>query len=227
MIFHPKYLHDCDPAEPILDNNFTITVSDYHIYYNWWNSYDYLLTAGLKLDSEDAGNLEVTSNSKSFKKHNKSSKYTFTEGYNISTVRETGDTSKSSFILSKDDEILLKETNMFIWKDDHKSEKQYILSIGNIDIKRMTGVDSIEVYLDGVLQKEAAAIITDGDDDSGSICHKRDILITFDDGTTAKLSELIDPARTALSTLVDSLHNMYFAKNIVDYIAVNIYYNTR
>ena len=228
MIFHPKYLHDCNPAtDQILENNFSITASDYHLYFNWWNSYDYLLNAGLTLDGEDIGSLEVASTSKSYKKHTKSSKYTFTEGYNISTSWETGDTTKSSFALSKDNDTLLKETNIFIWKDDHKREKQYILTIGNIDIKRMTGIDSIEVYVDGELQNEAAAIITDSDDESGSICHKRDILLTYNDGSTAKLSELIGPARTTLKTLLDSLHEMYFAKHIVDYIALDIYFNSR
>jgi hypothetical protein len=77
-----------------------------------------------------------------------------------------------------------------------------------------------------VLQKEAAAFITDDSDTTGTICHKRDVLLTFDDGTTAKLSKMINPALTSLRTLIDSLHSMYFAKNIVDYIAVSIYYNT-
>jgi hypothetical protein len=230
MIFHPKYLHNCNPAtDPVLDNNLTITASDYHLYYNSWNSYDYLLNAGLTLNDEDMGSLEVTSTSQSFKNHTSSSKYTFTEGYSISTswgTGETGESTESSFALSKDDEILLKETKIVTWNDDNTREKQYILTIGNVDIKRTTGVDVIEVYVDGVLQQEAAAVITDGDDENGSICHKRDILLTYDDGTTVKLSELIGPVRTTLRTLLDSLHEMHFAKHIVDFIALDIYFNS-
>jgi len=89
---------------------------------------------------------------------------------------------------------------------------------------RSTDVDSIQVFLDGVLQNTAAVKITDSDGTDGSICHRRDILLTFDDGTTARLSELIGPAREILKTLVDSMHSMYFAKHIVDYIALSIYY---
>jgi|WetSurMetagenome_2_1015567.scaffolds.fasta_scaffold00461_6 hypothetical protein len=226
MSFHSKYLHFYSPSDTILKNNFTITASDYHLYYNWWNSYDYKLNAGFMIDSKDIGNMDVTSSSNSYKDHLYSSKYTFTEGYSISADWETGDTTKSSFYLSQNDKILLKETSVFVWNNIHKHEKQYTITIGNVDIKRISGIDSIQVYFNGVLQKQAAAFITDNADSTGSICHKRDILLTFDDGTTAKLSTMIDPALTALRTLIDSLHNMYFAKNIVDYIALNIYYNT-
>jgi len=224
MVFHPKYLYNNKPSDSVLTNNFTISASDYHLYYNWWKNLDYKLAADLTLDSEDAGSLDISAVTNSYNSQSYSSNYTFTEGYNISVEHQTGDTTVSSFTLSEDDDILLKEAVIFIWKDYHKKEKQYILTIGNVDIRRVKGVDSIEVYLDGVLQQEAAAYITDDADASGSICHKRDILLTFDDGTTAKVSEMIDPAISALRTLVDSLHNMYFARNIVDYIALSIYY---
>jgi hypothetical protein len=226
MIFHPKYLTNYNPGDSVPKNNFTITASDYHFYYSWWNSLDYKLSAGLTHDTKDVGSMDVAAASSSWRDHSYSSEFTFTEGYSIAAEWQTGDTSVSSFALLKDDDILLKESRVFIWNAHHKGEKQYTLTIGNVDIKRMTGVDSIQVYLDGVLQKEAAAFITDDSDTTGTICNKRDILLTFDDGTTAKLSEMINPALTSLRTLIDSLHSMYFAKNIVDYIAVSIYYNT-
>ena len=100
-----------------------------------------------------------------------------------------------------------------------------ILIIGDVEIKKSTGIDSIQVFLNGVLQQNAAKIITDDSDTAGSVCHKRDILLTFDDGTTSKLSDLIDPVREQLKTLRESLHSMYFAKHIVDYIALSIYFD--
>jgi len=227
MIFHPKYLHNFIKSDSVLKNDFTISASDYHLYYNSWNNLDYKLTAGLTLSSVDLGSFDISAVSTSFKNYSNSSKYTFTGGYNISTTWQTGDTTKSSFALLKDANVLLKETSVFIGNDFHKREKQYIISIGNIDIKRITGMDSIQVYMGGVLQKTAGAKITDSADTTGSICNKRDILLTFDDGTTAKLSTLIGPALMQLKTLVTSLHDMYFAENIVDYIAINIYYNSR
>jgi hypothetical protein len=226
LIFHPKYLRFLNMADSTLKNNFSISAKDYHLYYNWWRNYDYKLAADFTLDSDPLGSLELTTEANSYGDNSNSAKFTFTDGYNLVTSWNTGDTTETSFSLTKDDDILLKEARVFIWHPNHKGEKQYTLTIGKVDIKRMSGVDSIQVYLNGVLQKEAAAFITDSSDTTGTICHKRDILLTFDDGTTAKLSEMINPGLEALRNLVDSMRGMYFAKNIVDYIALSIYYNT-
>jgi hypothetical protein len=227
LIFHPGYLHSFMKPDTILKNDFTISASDYHFYYNSWHNLDYKLTADLTLNSDDLGSFDISSVSNSLVNHNNSSKYTFTGGYSLSTAWQTGDTIKSSFSLLKDNSLLLKETTMFTGYSFHKREKQYDLTIGNIEIKRGFGIDSIQVYMNGVLQKTAGAKITDNADSTGSICDKRDILLTFDDGTTTRLSSLIGPPLTQLKTLISSLHDMYFAEKIVDYIAINIYYNSR
>lgn len=80
------------------------------------------------------------------------------------------------------------------------------------------------MFVGGVLQQNAAEIITDDSDTTGSVCEKRDILLTYDDGTTAKLSDLLEPVREQLGMLRESLRSMYFSKHIVDYIAFSIYY---
>jgi hypothetical protein len=224
--FHPKYLRGYNPADTVLVNNFTITASDYHLYFTPWNGYDYKLTAGLTLDSANIGEIDMV-NAIGSEGIFLSADFTFAEGYAINVTRQSGDTSISAFALSDDEGVLLKEQVLFIKNESKKRERQYILSIGNVDIKRGSELDSIQVYLDGVLQQKAAAKIVDTSDTHGSICRHRDILLTFDDGTTANLSELIKPARETLRTLVDSLGEMYFAKNIVDYIAVHVYFVSR
>lgn len=226
-IFHPKYLHSFIKSDSVLKNDFTITASNYHFYYNSWKSLDYKLTAGLTLNSADLGSFEVSAVSNSFNDKTNSSKYNFTGGYSIATSWQSGDTSKISFALLKDNNPLLVEKTLFTGNSFHKREKQYDLIIGNIEIKRGFGIDSIQVFMNGVLQKTAGAKITDSADSTGTICNKRDILLTFDDGTTTKLSSLIGPPLAQLKTLVSSLHDMYFAENVVDYIALNIYYNSR
>lgn len=226
LVFHPSYLHNINPPDSLLRNDFTIKASDYHYYYSWFNQYDYKLTAGFTLASADIGSLDIISACSKKSGRSYSSKYTFTDGYNINVSFQSGDTTVSSFALSKDEETLLKETTITLGQDFHKKERQYILSLGNVDIKRGSGIDSIQVYLDGVLQKKAGAKIIDSTDTEGSICHHRDILLTFDDGTTTNLSDLIKPAKEALRTLVDSLHSMNFATNVVDYIAISIYYHS-
>jgi hypothetical protein len=227
LIFHPRYLHNYSPSDSVQKNDFTISASDYHLYYNSRNNLDYKLTADLTLKTVNIGSFDIAESSSSFNDQSHSSNYTFTGGYTIGTTWQTGDTTKFTFALLKDNSALLKETTVFIGTDFHKRERQYDLTIGNIDIKRGSGIDSIQVYLDGVLQKTAGAKITDNSDTTGTICKKRDILLTFDDGTTTKLSTLIGPALTQLKTLISSLHDMYFAENVVDYIAINIYFNSR
>jgi len=227
LIFHPGYLHSFIKPDSILKNDFTITASNYHFYYNWWNNLDYKLTAGLTLKGADLGSFDISAVSTTYKDQVKSSKYTFTDGYSISTSWQSGDTAKSTFALYKDTNPLLLEKTLFAGKGFHKRERQYDLTIGNIEIKRGLGIDSIQVFQNGVLQKKAGAKITDSADSTGTIFNLRDILLTFNDGTTAKLSTLISPALTQLKTLFTSLHDMYFAENIVDYIAMNIYFNSR
>jgi hypothetical protein len=229
VVFHPKFLfgfyHVRDSAYN--HNNFTITASDYHNYYNPW-SYrsDYKLTAGFTLNNEEMGSLDIMTKAASFADRSYSSKYNFKEGYSIDIEFTAGDTTTSSFALSDRKDVLLKETTVFTGAEFHRwGEKQYILDIGNVEIRKSTGIDSIQVYLDGVLQKKAAAKIIDSTASAGSICHHRDLLLTFDDGTTENLSDLIQPAMTTLRSLVDSMHSMYFAKNIVDYISYSIYYH--
>jgi len=226
MFLRPKYLHNYNITNEVPENNFTITASDYHFYYTWWNQYDYKLDAGFMLDSEDIGNLVMLASGGMSCGFFQSSKYTFTEGYSVLRENQTGDTTKMVFALTEDDDTLMAETVMFIGSGFKRKERHYILSIGNIDIKRSTGIDSIQVYLDGVLQKKSAAKIIDDNDYNNSVCYKRDILLTFDDGTSAKLSELLNPSRDILRSLVKSLGEMYLAKHIVDYIAFCIYYHS-
>ena len=227
LIFGPRYLHSFVKSDSVLVNDFTITASDYHLYYNSWNNLDYKLTAGLTLSSADLGSFDISETSNSFKDQTNSSQYTFPDGYTLSTSWQTGDTSKMSFAFLQNNSPLLKETTLFIGTGFHRREKQYDLTIGNVEIKRGFGIDSIQVFQNGVLQKTAGARITDSSDSTGTIFNKRDILLTFDDGTTEKLSALIDPAIAQLKTLFTSLHDMYFAENIVDFIAINIYFNSR
>lgn len=229
-------MHYYSGSEPLLKNNFTIAASDYHYYYTFWSRYDYKLKAALTVDSTDIGTLSILAMGESFYDQSCSSEYVFPEGYKITSGFESGDTSTYEFTLRDETDLLLGETIVFIKgeyehddddfeRDGKPHEWMYTLSIGNIDLKKSSGIDSIEVYLDGVLQQTAAAVIVDSTGSDGSICHHRDILLTFDDGSTATLSELLDPALTQLKALVDSLRSMSFAKRIVDYIAFNIYYS--
>lgn len=227
LVQHPRFLRTLPQADSVLNNDFTVTASDYHFYYTWFNKFDYKLNAGFTLDSEDLGNYDAVASGNEESGISYSTEYSFTEGYTIGVNYESGDSSVSSFVLSDGNDVLMKETYIKLRQGFHKRERLYILTLGNVEIRRGTDIDSIQVYLDGVLQQEAGAKITDDSGSDGSFCHKRDILLTFDDGTTMNLSELLDPSREILRTLYDSLHSMKLAKNIVDYIAISIYYNSK
>jgi hypothetical protein len=236
LVMHPRHLLFFDMKDTVYPNNFTITATDYHLYFNWWHNYEYKLTAGLSLNNANAGSMDVSSTSTSEHSNAYSSSYTFKEGYHIATVWQDGDTATSSFYLTQSSDTLFKETSTFIWSYNHEgmdkmhhghdAERLYDLTIGNVEVKKAAGIDSIQVFVGGVLQGHAAQIVTDQSDTTASVCHKRDVILTYDDGTTAKLSELMAPIKEQLKTLRESLRSMYFSKHIVDYIAYSIYFES-
>ena len=121
-----------------------------------------------------------------------------------------------------------KKKLLTIKKDTAKfgREHQYILTIGSVKIVRKSGTPA-QVYVNGVLQTKAVIAIVDKDNDEDSehsICGKRDLQITFDDGTTSAISTLIGNSITNISTLFTSLHQVYFAAYVVDWLGYDIYY---
>jgi len=226
LIYHPEYLYNINPFDTLLENDFTISASDYHLYYSWGSKYDYKLTADFTFDSEDIGTLEIISADQEESGLTYTSEYTFNEGFKIGVGFQSDYSSVSYFDLKQDDLILLRETVTRVKNDSDEKEVKYMLTIGNIDIVKMTGVDSIQVYLDGVLQQNAGAVIIDTTYFGASIRHERDILLTLDNGTTVKIGDMLKPAKKTLAILVDSLHSMNFASYIINYIAVSIYYHS-
>lgn len=227
LVTHPRYLIYPVPSEEETENDFTVTASEYHYYYSFMNRYDYLLDAGFSLKGEDIGRLEVASAGESFAGKSYTSKYSFTDDYSLEVAFTRGDTSLSSMALTGGEELLLGEENYFIHSGYRTVERKYVLTIGDIQVVRMSGVDSIEVYLDGVLQENAAAVITDEDDEEGSVCRHRDLELTFDDGSTARLSDLMGPSLEILKELSGPMREMYFARRIIDHLAMSVYYRQR
>ena len=80
-----------------------------------------------------------------------------------------------------------------------------------------------------ILQPKATVTVVDKDGDKESesehsICNKRDLQITFEDGTTSTISALIGSTISDLSTLFTSLHQVYFAAYVVDWLGYDVYY---
>jgi hypothetical protein len=223
-IFSPRRFRNPRLEDSVLTNNFEIKATNFHSYYSKPYVYDYKLTTSCSLDSTLIGGLDIHSSCNYPSACKYSALFSFANGYGINVYSSKGDTSISSFGLSDSAGVIFKEVVKSIKVDGKKHrEKEYALTIGNIEIKRIPAQDSIEIYVSGVLQTNAKVEFIDNDTiEEKSICNKRDIQITFDDGTTAKLSELAGPAITTLSSLVGSMQSVYFASNIVNYIAFNI-----
>ncbi len=232
-VFYPRRFQMVTPADTSLKNNFVITATAYNYYYTNPYVYNYDLAASLAISDTAAGSMSIQSVSSSYSTYSYSSGYNFSNGDNISVSVTSGDTTTSSVTLSNSTSALLKETVLDIMTTGSRYfERQYILQVGDVEFTRTAGSDSITVYVGGVLQTTAKVQIIDNSSAGGSfgfnsliVGRNRDLEVTFDDGTTTKLSTLLGPSLTVLQNLVSSMQNLYFADNIVDYIAESIYRN--
>jgi hypothetical protein len=224
---HPWLLRQYIPSDSTLTNNFSIAVSQYHNNYNSYHDFDYKLASEISIDDAAAGNLNIDYFVSPTDGIKYASEYAFTEGYTADYKYVSGDTTVSSFSISKSGSVLYEEKRLNIKSDTGRfgREHQYILTIGNVQIVRKSGSKTAEIYVDGTLQPDAFVTVVDKADDSeASVCKKRDVQITFEDGSTATISELIGKSVDNIKTLFDSLHSVYFAAYVVDWIAYDIYY---
>lgn len=224
---NPWSLRYYAPADSVLTNNFEIAVSDYHNNYNNYHDFDYLLASEISIDSVIAGNLNIDYSISPAEGIRYASRYSFSGSYTAKYKYESGDTTVSSFTIMGDDKILYEEELLTAKNDSCRfgRERQYTLRIGDVQIVRKSGNKSVEVYLNGVFQPNAVVEIIDREEDpEASVCKKRDIKITFEDGTTTTVSALIGNSIADIKILFDSLHQVYFAAFVVDWIAYDIYY---
>ena len=226
-VMHPMSLRHYNRADTLLTNNFEIAVSDYHNNYNNFHDFDYLLRSKISVDNAVAGNLNIdyfVSPNDSIKY---ASQYSFTDSYTANYKYQSGDTTISSFSIKDADKILYEEKLQTVRNDTARfgREFQYILTIGNIQIVRKSGVKGAVVFMNGVEQTGAVVSIIDNEkDNEASVCKKRDIQITFEDGTVTTVSSLLTSSIQNIKTLFESLHQVYFAAYVVDWIAYDIYY---
>jgi hypothetical protein len=224
-ISNPRTLRQYNPADSTLKNNFQITVSDYHNNYNSYWDYDYNLASEISIDNATAGNLNIKSIVSPANGIQYASSYVFSGSYTAKYAYTSGDTTLSSFSILNGSTLLYQEKLQTVRNDTARfgREKTYTLTIGNVQLVRKAG--STSVYVDGILQPAATVTVIDKAADSeASVVHKRDIQITFEDGTTTTISALIGKSIDNMATLFDSLHSVYFAAYVVDWIAYDIYY---
>ena len=224
---NPRSLRHYFAEDSALTNNFSISVSDYHNNYNSYMDYDYLLASEITVNDTVAGKMNIKSIISPVTGTSYTSQFEFTGSYTATYKCESGDTTVSSFTITNGDEVLYQEKLLTIKNDTSSSgsEHEYILTIGSVEIVRKSMTESPAVYVNGALQENAVVSIIDKATDSeASLIKNRDIQITFDDGTITTLSTLISNSVDNIKNIFDSLHSVYFAAYIVDWIAYDIYY---
>jgi hypothetical protein len=223
----PWTLRHFSAADSSLINNFSIAVSAYHNNYNSYWDYDYNLVSDISIDEKVAGSLNIETLKSPIGGTHYASQYSFSGGYVAKYKYESGDTTVSSFSISGDNKVLYEEKLLKIKNDTLKyhRERQYILTIGNVQITRKSDFKDVTVAVNGVVQPDAKVAIIDNDnDEEASVCKKRDVQITFEDGTVTTVSALIGSSVENIKTIYSSLHQVFFAAYIVDWIAYDIYY---
>ena len=223
----PMSLRRYSPADSSLINNFSITVSEYHNNYNSYWDYDYVNSAEISIDNSIAGKLYIKSNISPENGTDYTSKYSFTDSYTANYKYLSGDTTVSSFAIKSGDKVLYEEKLLTTRNDTVRfgREHQYILTIGDVQIIRNSASKTVQVAVNGVIQPDAVITIIDREEDpEASVCKRREVQITFEDGTTTTISSLIGNSITDIRTLFNSLHRVYFAAYVVDWIAYDIYY---
>lgn len=224
---NPWTLRFFSPADSTLKNNFSIAVSDYHNNYNNYWDFDYLLASAITVDNVETGKLNIQSTVNPASGIHYASQFAFTGSYTAQYKYASGDTTVSSFGISGSGKILYEEKLLTIRNDTARfgREFQYILTIGNVQIMKSSLTGTVQISVNGVVQPKASVKIVDAAADSEpSVVKKRDIQITFEDGTVTTISALIGNSITNISSLYSSLHQVYFAANIVDWIAYDIFY---
>lgn len=226
-VLRPWLLRNIIKADTSLENNLTIKASEYHNNYNSFHDYNYLLESEISIDDEFAGNLNIDALVSPVTGRDYNASFKFPAGYTAGYSYESGDTAISSFTIKDDNKILYGE-QLIINSNDTSfiREHQYVLTIGDVQIRRKSGSHEIDVFVNGEAQPDAIVEIIDRKQDTeASVCKERDIRITFEDGTSTTISDLIGDSVEDIRSIYSSLHQVYFAASVVDWIAYDIYYH--
>ncbi len=232
----PGSLTHFELADSLLVNNYVISLSDYQYNFNRFLGWNYKMASTINLKSIDVGNLKIQSSSSKENGYVYASEFTFVDNYKAMCTYASGDTTIVTYSISDGAKTLYEEKYTAIKNlvEKRNREREYSLTIGNVQIVRKPNfgkntLDSAKVYVSGILQSNAKIEIIDvtltDNSDNSIVNHKRDIKITFDDGTSTTISELLGESVTTIRTLFASLRQASFATKVIDRIAWDIYKN--
>lgn len=220
-------------ADTLLVNNYQVNLSAYQYRFNRLSGWDYKMASAIKIKDVDSGSLKIQSSNSKSNGYHYASEFTFPNGYITKCTYVSGDTAISTYAILNGTKTLYEEKYTAIKSatEFRHRETSFSLTIGNVLIERQlakgqSSLDSAKVYVSGVLQTkskvEIVDVVTDATDQS--VTHKkRELKITFDDGTSATFSELAGTVIDDISTLFSSMRSVNFATQIIDWIAWDIY----
>ena len=236
---NPNSLLRFSPADTTLTNNYVLDVSKYAYHFNHFLGWDYGMATNIAISGTNVGDLAIQSSSSKAKGYHFASSFAFANGYDASTSYTSGDSIISVYSIAKAGQILYQEkyTAIRTSSTSRHREKEYDLTIGNVEIVRKAGpnsLDSAKVYVSGVLQLHSKVeIVTDSTanvsntTESTVTNHNRTIQITFDDGSKTTVKALLGSTIDDISSLFASIRQAYFAVGIVDWVAWDIYINKK
>lgn len=236
----PYTLLRYSPKDTLLVNDYKIDLSKYEYKFNRFLGWDYNMASNINISNVNAGDLQIQSSNSKANGYHFASNFAFASGYDTKTSYTSGDTIMSVYNISKDNKTLYEEkyTAIRTSATSKHREKEYSLTIGNVQIVRTPGkssLDSAKVYVSGVLQLhskvqfiDVTTTSTSPDSTETSVTnHKRELQITFDDGTSTTIKQLLGSTIDNIRTLFVSLRQTYFATAVVDWIAWDIYINKK
>lgn len=230
---HPRALFSYSPSDTTLTNNFEAAVNNYSYTSSRANGREYQVNSVFSIDNTSIGSFKISSLRNKTNGYNYLSQYDLATGYSVKYQENSGDTAVSVYSISKDATTLYEEkTSAYkVSGDNRHRERVYSLTIGNVQIVRSQGpnsLDSAKVYVDGTLQTTAKVemIINNPDSTDQCLTHKkRDIKITFADGTSTTIRELTGNTIDSIGAIFSAVRQANFATDIIDRIAWNIYFN--
>lgn len=218
-----------------LTNNFEADVAEYLLSLHYLKGLEYKLNSTLKVDDTPLGTIKISRTRNKVNGYNFTSEYALSMGYVVSNTQNSGDTAVSVYAISKEDKVLYEEkmTSYRQSQENRMREKIFSLTIGNVTIVRIAGADSFataKIYVGGKLQENAKAeIITseETNEEKGITYQRRDVKLTFEDGTTTTIRELKGETIEDLGLIFKAVRQIGFATEIVDRIASNIYHTKK
>lgn len=228
-MFRHHRLHE-PPAEneQLPENNFEIHVADYYFSLSESEGMISNFTSAFKLDGENAGALSVQKTATRETGLSFTSEFEFGDGYVASVRNSDGDELETTHTFMHGDDVLFEEKivrkKMQMGMKHRFADKEYTMTLGSITIKRTGSIETMEIFVDGVKQENAVVEVVDKDeeDPQASVCRKRDIKITLDDGTELLLSELTGNVLPEVGEMFAAMRRAHFSTHVIGWIAKDV-----